>query len=102
VKHRLLGRCKPPPLPPPRPATPPLPPSAPRHEWLDVVDMQCKIVAPCDDWGALMTLVRSNWFAPGRYWVEDADGMRVADLYVDSPGHWRIYSATPKLMRSLR
>lgn len=74
-----------------RNSPPPLPPKAPRHDWLDVVGPNGKVI-PCENSSDVLHLIRSDWFGPGRYCIQPPDGTRVADLYVDGPGHWRIYS----------
>jgi hypothetical protein len=86
------------PLRAPEPEAAPPPPgpwqAAARH-WLDVIDGNDHIIATCDDWDTLMDLVLVDSFRPGKFRLTDGTGRRVAELVVDGPGQWRVYSAVP-------
>jgi hypothetical protein len=91
-----IRRYIPPPLRPPQPepaAPPPDSWQAASRKWLDLIDSNDRIVSPCDGWDALMGLLLTGSLRPGKFRIADAAGRRVAELAVDSPGQWRIYSA---------
>lgn len=74
---------------------PPSPWRAAERTWLDVLDGNDHIVLACDGWEVVMDVVLTGSLRPGKYRVDDATGRRVAELVVDGPGQWRIYSARP-------